>query len=63
MNSETLVQSSQLLTASEVRDLLKISKPHLDRLMASGRIKRVKMGRSVRFRPSDVEAFIESNTR
>lgn len=50
----------QLLTAQEVRDLLRISPATWHRLGVAARIGPVRLANRERFRPSDVETFIES---
>jgi excisionase family DNA binding protein len=45
----------QLLTQSEVAALLKVSTRTVRRL----RIRRVKVGRSTRYRPADVQRYID----
>jgi excisionase family DNA binding protein len=51
---------SGLLTAEEVRELLKVKNVvTIYRWASSGRLPRIVLGpRSIRFRPEDVEAFI-----
>jgi len=46
------------LTRKEVAEVLDVSLKVLDRLVRDGHIKRLKMGAKVRFRLSDVEAFL-----
>lgn len=47
----------------EIRDIeriLHVSRPTVNRMFARGHLKKVKIGRSVRVRASDLEAYIES---
>lgn len=49
-----------LLTAPEVADRLRVTIRTLQRLEVDGELVAVRIGRSVRYRPEDVEAFIET---
>ena len=51
---------STLLTKSEVAKHLKISERKVDYLRQEGQLQCVKIGRSIRFRLEDVEAFLEN---
>ena len=53
-----LSPSLRLLNRSEVAEVLDVSLKVLDRLVRDGHIVRLKMGGKVRFRLSDVEAFL-----
>ena len=53
-----LSPSLRHLTRKEVAEVLDVSLKVLDRLVRDGHIKRLKMGGKVRFRLSDVEAFL-----
>lgn len=50
--------TSRLLKGSEVAEILNVSKAFAYRMMAQGRIPAVRLGRSVRVRPEDLEGFI-----
>lgn len=50
---------AKLLTVKEVCDRLAISDATLYRLINKGEIPTVKIGRSLRFDPADVAAYIE----
>ena len=50
-----------LLTVADVAKLLGLSEPTIHRLKASGKLRAVRFGRSVRFRPADVEALISAS--
>jgi excisionase family DNA binding protein len=49
-----------LLTRPQVADALGASVSHVDRLIGGGSLPALKIGRLVRIRPADVEAFLES---
>ena len=53
---------SKLLSGQEVAGILSVSKAFAYRLMASGQIPTIRMGRSVRVRPEDLEKFLEVST-
>ena len=59
MSTSNVVQIEKLLTVEEVVALLGISRSKLYQLVRDGSIATVKMGRSVRFRPSRVQEFVE----
>jgi excisionase family DNA binding protein len=47
-----------LLTTDQVADLLQISRRSVERLEESGQLLSVRIGRLVRYRSEDVDAFI-----
>jgi len=49
-----------LMTRRQVADALGASVSHIDRLIGSGRLPALKVGRLVRVRPADVNDFLES---
>lgn len=49
----------ELLTMREVTEYLKVSRMAVYSWMKTGKLKGYKVGRSVRFKRSDVEAFIK----
>lgn len=51
------------LTGGEIAALLHISKSMAYRLMQSGQLPTVKIGRVIRVRVTDLEYFIEKNTQ
>jgi excisionase family DNA binding protein len=53
----------RLYTIKEVTEVLKVSQATVYRLMYSGRLPRVKIGKSVRIPVSAVEAVIKENTQ
>lgn len=56
-------QREQLLTVKDVCELLNCSRNTLDRLIATERLRRLKLGRAVRFHPDDVRRLIEEARR
>jgi excisionase family DNA binding protein len=52
---------NKLLRGEEVAQLLSISKAFAYQLMAAGKIPVVRLGRSVRVRPEDLEKYIETS--
>lgn len=48
-----------LMTKADLVEKLRISLPTINRLIRSGRLPSVNIGRSVRFRREDVEQFID----
>ena len=53
-----IAPSLRLLTRKEVADVLDVSLKVLDRLVRDGHIECLRIGAKVRFRRSDVEAFL-----
>ena len=53
------MNSERLLTKIDVRERLQVSPRTLDRLVAEGKLEKVKLGRLTRFRESDVRKLIE----
>jgi excisionase family DNA binding protein len=56
----TKIASKQLLTRPEAAEALSLSVRMIDELVKTGDLPHVKIGRSVRFRPSALEYFIEA---
>lgn len=54
----TKEKPAELLTVDEVAGLLKFHPVYIRRLFAHGRLGGVKLGRALRFRPQDVERFV-----
>ncbi len=52
---------NKLLKGNDVATRLNVSKAFAYRLMATGDIPTVRLGRSVRVRPEDLEEFIEAS--
>lgn len=56
--------NDRLLTVKEVCELVHISRSHLGDITKQGRLAMVKFGaRSVRYRASDIAAFLAANTK
>lgn len=55
--------TNKLLTKRETADRLSVSTRTLDRIRSKGEIKAVWVGGQVRFRPEDVEKFINRNSQ
>ncbi len=55
------MQIEKLLKSSDIARLLNISKSFAYLLMQSGELPTVKLGKSVRVRPSDLEQYIKWN--
>ncbi len=55
--------TSKLMTKRETADRLSVSTRTLDRIRSKGEIKAVSVGGQVRFRPEDVEKFINRSTQ
>jgi excisionase family DNA binding protein len=52
--------SPQLLTTADVAIVMQVSERHVQEIYLSGKLRKVAgLGRSVRFRPADVLAFLE----
>ena len=58
----SVVSRMQLLTPAETCQILGISRFQLYHLSAQGKLRKVKVGQRLRFRPQDVEAYIDANT-
>lgn len=55
---------TELLTLDEVADRLRVSRRQVDRYVASGRLRVIRLGwRSVRVRSTEVDAFIAACER
>jgi excisionase family DNA binding protein len=50
----------QLMTIDDVKTLLNISKTSVRRELLRGNLSAVKIGKSLRFKPEDVEAYINN---
>jgi excisionase family DNA binding protein len=49
-----------LYRAEQVAEILQVSKPFVYQLIREDKLPSIKMGKSVRLRPSDLEVFIEA---
>jgi excisionase family DNA binding protein len=54
-------QFTNLLTGEEIAKILHVSRAYAYQLMRQKQIPTVKIGRSVRVRPGDLEQFISTN--
>jgi excisionase family DNA binding protein len=52
-------QRLSLLTADQVCELLQVTKPWLYDVVQAGRFPHVRLGRQLRFRPSEIEAYLD----
>ena len=60
----TAVDPAQMIDANAVAKLLNVSKRHVDRLDATGRLPRpIRFGRSVRWRRTTIVAFLTASER
>jgi excisionase family DNA binding protein len=57
--NEGIYQREKLLKASEIAELLNVSRAMSYHLMQSGQIPVVRINRSVRVKPGDLRSFIE----
>lgn len=62
MASDNATTQIYLLTPKQVLGILQISRPTLYRLMGRRLVPFCKVGGSVRFRPIDIEQYIEQNS-
>ena len=56
-------QSRSLLTTGEVAEILTVSRSTVRRLVRTGELVNVRVGRSVRFRPADVDDLIRRGAK
>ena len=59
-NEEILLRPDRLYTITEVADVLRMSRSYVYLLVASRKLRTVRMGRSLRFRLEDVQAYIRT---
>lgn len=59
-NLPPVITTNQLMTRSEAAEALALSVRMIDELVKSGDLPTVRIGRSVRFRPSALEYFVEA---
>lgn len=52
----------KLLTPTEVANLLQVKLPRIYELVKARRLRAVRIGRQLRFRSEDLEAFLERST-
>ncbi len=60
---ESLFKRSTLMKRSEVAEVLSLKETTIKAKTAKGDIPSVKMGRAVRYRPSDICAYISNHMR
>ena len=60
-NNNFTFKEERLLKAPEVAKILNLSRAFVYQLMQTGELPTVRLHRSVRVRPSDLEALIQSN--
>ena len=60
-NKFDLLDFNKLLKASDVADLLNISKAFAYQLMRQGELSFIKIGNAIRVRPIDLQNYIELN--
>ena len=53
--------NSTFLTAREIAEILRVSKPWVYRLIANGAIPSIRFGRVTRVRREDLDAFIQNS--
>ena len=68
MNKKTVFQIDgfirlSLLKVAEVAQILNISESHVYRLIKNGELLSVRMGRSIRVKPADLDEYISSKTQ
>ncbi len=61
IHRENNQQSFRLLTTEEVAKLLQFTTRHIQNLKARGDLAFIQRGRTVRYKPEDVKAFIEEH--
>jgi excisionase family DNA binding protein len=52
-----------LMTAREVAEVTRLARSTIYQLVHDGRIPHLKLGEAVRFRPSDVQAWLDSQVK
>lgn len=60
MNLQSKKMEREYLTKEEASELLRISRPTLDRMIKRKEIPYIKLGRRVLFRKKDIDEFLES---
>ena len=58
-DEEQIVMDPLLLTATEAAEVLHISRTKVFELKSQNRLKYIKIGQALRFRPSDLEEFVQ----
>jgi len=57
------IDSRKLLPASDVAEMLSLSRQHIYTMATSGELPSIKLRGAVRFDPKDVEQFIQAHRR
>ena len=63
MNDQTRIEAEPLLNVDDIALLLKVSKKHVYREIANGRLACFKLGRRVRVAPEDVARYLSARRR
>ena len=61
MASETSSSGSRFLTASEAAERMRVSKMTVYRLIRSGQLPAVQIGKAYRVRESDLESYLDAS--
>jgi excisionase family DNA binding protein len=59
----TQIALEPLMTAREVAEVTRLARSTIYMLVCQGRIPHLKLGEAVRFRPSDVRAWLEAQAK
>lgn len=62
MAIEISVPEHHLLTPGQLSEFLQVKIPRVYELVATKRLRAVRVGRQLRFRPQDIETFLERST-
>lgn len=62
MAVEISIPEYHLLTPVQVSEFLQVKVPRVYELVAARRLRAVRVGRQLRFRPRDIETFLERST-
>ena len=62
MAIEISVPEHHLLTPGQLSEFLQVKIPRVYELVAAKRLRAVRVGRQLRFRPQDIETFLERRT-
>ena len=63
IDNDSNIEDLEMLTSDQVMKLLKISQPTLYRYVKRGTLKSYKFGRDLKFKKSDIGAFIEAHKK
>lgn len=59
MTNETRNEIGQLLTIADLADRLQLAEVTIRKKLARGEIPHVRIGRAIRFRPEDIDAWLD----